>query len=143
MLGELAWRRPPAMIAARTGRLKDARNTAGTGDAAGAVRRIVSGHRRRSACAWRVRLQTPLPGANRWPALGTIALAMTAIPLGAPYGRPSALQLVSLAAAVAFEIIAIVTLVPRAARRGERAVTLTLLAIVGAHLLNHDAGFRP
>lgn len=76
-------------------------------------------------------------------AAGSIALAMLAIPLSAPHGPPSPLQLWSLAMAVLVEIVAIVVLMPRAARHGERAMTVTILAIVGAHFLIMFPAFGP
>lgn len=68
-------------------------------------------------------------------AIASVALVLVARPLSAPYGAPSALQLWSIAAGMAFEIIALALLIPRAARSGERAMTLTILLIVGAHFV--------
>lgn len=80
-------------------------------------------------------------------ALGVIAasaaLAWLAVPLSAPYGPPTALQLYSIALAVGVEAAAIFTIVPRAARHGQRAMTIAVLAIVGAHFMIMTPAFGP
>jgi hypothetical protein len=75
--------------------------------------------------------------------VGSVALAVLAAPLSSPYGPPSLLQLSALSLAVLFEAAALFILVPRAARRGERALTVTILAIVGAHFLIMTPAFGP
>lgn len=69
-------------------------------------------------------------------AAGALTLTFFAVPLSAPYGPPSALQLWSLA-------IAIAIVAPRAARHGERAATAATLAIVGVHFLILTPAFGP
>lgn len=76
-------------------------------------------------------------------AIASIALALTAYPLAAPFGPPSALQIASLAIAVVAEIVAFVWLAPKAARHGERAHIATIFAIVAAHLLIMAPAFGP
>jgi hypothetical protein len=76
-------------------------------------------------------------------AAASIAIAFLAVPMSAPYGAPSPVQLWSLALAVAFEIAALRLFIPRAARRGERALTAALLAIVSAHFLIMTPAFGP
>lgn len=74
---------------------------------------------------------------------GSIALALLAIPLSVPYGPPTMPQLYAIAAAVVFEVLAIALIVPRAARHGQRAMTIAILAIVGAHFLIMTPAFGP
>lgn len=76
-------------------------------------------------------------------AIASVALALLAYPLAEPFGSPSAIQLISLALAVAFEIIALALLIPRAARSGQRATTTTILGVVGAHFLIMAPAFGP
>lgn len=76
-------------------------------------------------------------------AAGGLALAVLAVPLSAPYGPPSAFQIATLATAITLEILAFVVLMPRTARRGERAMIATILAIVGAHFLIMTPAFGP
>lgn len=74
---------------------------------------------------------------------GSAALAALAVPLSASYGPPSVVQLYAIGCAVMFEAAAIFVIVPRAARRGQRAMTVAILAIVGAHFLIMTPAFGP
>ncbi len=60
-----------------------------------------------------------------------------------PIARPSNMQLLALATAIAFEITAFAVAGRLLARRSEREQTLTILAIVGAHLLLMAPAFGP
>ena len=70
-----------------------------------------------------------------------VALGVLAV-LSAPYGAPSAMQLASLTVAVVFEVAMLVVFVPGAARRGDRAITATVLG-GGAHFLFMAPAFGP
>jgi hypothetical protein len=87
------------------------------------------------------------PLRNRLLAIGapiaTIATALTAVRLTAPWGAPTAAQVIWLVAAVAIEIALLAVAIRRFAPRGERAVVLAVLIVVGAHLLPMAPAFGP
>jgi FtsH-binding integral membrane protein len=76
-------------------------------------------------------------------AIGTLVTALFAVPLAAPYGSPRVVQLISLAAAVGFEVAAIALVARTAARAGERFRTIAILGIVGAHFAIMAPAFGP
>lgn len=76
-------------------------------------------------------------------AAASAALVFLAVPLSAPYGPPSPVQLWSLTLAVAIEVVAFIVIMPIAARRGQRAMTVAILAIVGGHFLIMTPAFGP
>lgn len=77
-------------------------------------------------------------GASAVPA--TTATVFAAIAWSAP---PSAFQLGALAAAIAFEVVAIAVAGRAFARRGERVFTLFLLGIIGLHFFIMAPAFGP
>jgi hypothetical protein len=76
-------------------------------------------------------------------ALAVVVTAVLAPSLTARAGVPTLEQVVWLAAAVTAEIVLLALLVRRAWPRGERAVVLTILAIVAIHLLPMAPAFGP
>jgi hypothetical protein len=75
-------------------------------------------------------------------AAGTAALFLGGrLAVGLP--APSRLQVISLVLAIVMEIGMFIILMPRARRRGERAVLVTTLAIVGVHFLVMLPAFGP
>ena len=76
-------------------------------------------------------------------ALAAVVTALIAPSLTARAGVPSLQQFVWLAAAVIAEIVLLALLVRRAWPRGERAVVLTILAIVAIHFLPMAPAFGP
>lgn len=76
-------------------------------------------------------------------AIGAVATALSALPLSAPFGSPSAVQLGSLAGAVAFEGLAIALLRRAISRSGPRLHTIAILSIVGAHFAIMTPAFGP
>jgi hypothetical protein len=75
-------------------------------------------------------------------AAGTLALFLGGrLAVGLP--APSHLQVISLVLAIVLEIILFVVLMPLARRRGERAVLVATLAIVGVHFWVMAPAFGP
>jgi hypothetical protein len=72
---------------------------------------------------------------------GAAALALLAYPLAAPYGPPTLLALTSIAAAIVFEAILLAAFAPRL--RNDRARTIAVLVIVGAHFIIMAPAFSP
>ena len=91
--------------------------------------------------ALRLRWRNPLLGAGA--ALATAATILTAAHLTAPYGIPTRFQIGSLVFAVLLEGVALAWAIRRFSRRGERAMTIAVLAIVGAHFLLMAPAFGP
>lgn len=76
-------------------------------------------------------------------ALAALATALTAAAVTSQLGKPTVAQIVWLAGAVSVEIALIPLVVRRAAPRGERAVTLAILGVVGLHFLPMAPAFGP
>lgn len=76
-------------------------------------------------------------------AIGSVVTALSAVPLAAPFGAPSAFQVGSLAVAVAFEILTIAFLGRAIAKSGQRLQTIATLSIVGAHFVIMAPAFGP
>jgi|GEM_PF-1785264 hypothetical protein len=73
---------------------------------------------------------------------GTLALILGGrLAVGLP--RPTTIQVGSLALAIVLEIIAFVVAMPRLRPRGERAVMIATLAIVGIHFIVMTPAFGP
>lgn len=75
--------------------------------------------------------------------VATVAVSLTAARLAAPYGVPTLAQIGWLVAAVVAEVIALALVIPRFARRGERAVLLAILVVVGLHFIPMAPAFGP
>lgn len=74
--------------------------------------------------------------------VGTLALVLGGrLAVGLP--RPANEQVAALIIAIILEIVAFVVLIPRARPRGDRAVIVTTLAIVGAHFIIMLPAFGP
>lgn len=73
--------------------------------------------------------------------IGAVTLVLLARPLAALYGAPDALALASIGAAIALQIILLLTLPRRFS--GERGRTLAVLAIVAVHFLVMAPAFGP
>jgi hypothetical protein len=76
-------------------------------------------------------------------ALAAAVTTATAAYLAAPYGAPTYLQIGSLIVAVLLEIGALIWAIRRFAPQGPRAVTIAVLAIVGAHFVLMAPAFGP
>jgi hypothetical protein len=77
--------------------------------------------------------------------VATVATALSAVRLSAPYGTPSAAQIAWLVAAVAFEATSLAQVVRRTALHGERSLVLAILIVVGVgvHFLPMAPAFGP
>jgi len=75
--------------------------------------------------------------------IAVIATSLSAARLAAPYGIPTIAQVTWLAVAVLAEIAALIILVPLIAPRGDRALLVAILAIVGLHFLPMAPAFGP
>ena len=91
--------------------------------------------------ALQFRWRNPLLGAGA--ALATAATIATAAHLAAPYGAPTRLQIGSLVVAVTLELVALIWAIRRFSPQGERAVTIAVLAVVGAHFVLMAPAFGP
>jgi hypothetical protein len=86
---------------------------------------------------------------RRWPllaaggAIGSVALALTAVPWSRPLGAPTRPQLASLLLAVFLEVVGIVWCQRRLRHLDERTRVLAVLAVVGAHFLPMGVAFGP
>ena len=76
-------------------------------------------------------------------ALATAATIITATRLGAPYGPPTRLQIGALIVAVLLEVVALSWVMRRFSPRGERALTIAVLSVVGAHFVVMAPAFGP
>jgi hypothetical protein len=85
--------------------------------------------------------RTPLVGAGF--ALGVLAICLLGSHLGHPRANGTRLQLISLAAAITFEVAAFVLVMPRLSDRTGRPALLATLIIVGAHFLIMTPAFGP
>ena len=75
--------------------------------------------------------------------LATVAVSLSAARLTAPYGVPTFAQVAWLVTAVVAEAIALVLVIRSFAPRGERAVLLAILVVVGFHFLPMAPAFSP
>ena len=76
-------------------------------------------------------------------AIATIATAVTAARLTAPFGAPTLFQIGDLIAAVALEVGALAWATRRFRPSGERATTLAILMIVAVHFVLMAPAFGP
>jgi hypothetical protein len=91
--------------------------------------------------ALQFRWRNPLLGVGA--ALATVATIFTAARLSAPYGAPTKLQIGSLVVAVLLEVIVLIWAIQRFSPKGERATTIAVLAVVGAHFFLMAPAFGP
>jgi len=75
--------------------------------------------------------------------VASVTTSLVARSLAAPFGAPTRLQIAVLVVAVVVEVVVIQLMVPRLWPRGERTVTLGVLAVVGAHFLPMVVAFGP
>lgn len=75
--------------------------------------------------------------------LATVAVSLSAARLAAPYGVPTFAQVAWLVTAVVAEVAALVLVIRHFAPRGERAVLLAILVVVGLHFIPMTPAFGP
>jgi len=76
-------------------------------------------------------------------ALAALATALSAARLAAPYGAPTIAQVAWLAVAVTVEVVALMIVIRHFAERGERALLVAVLVVVGFHFLPMAPAFGP
>jgi hypothetical protein len=75
--------------------------------------------------------------------IATTATIVTTARLAAPFGIPTTVQIASLIVAVLLEGVALAWAIRRFSPRGERAMTIAVLAVVGAHFVLMAPAFGP